>query len=136
MKRKIILVFTIFALLICLSGCSNPISNPTEDNTTYKIEYGYVSRSTYETVREYISNCSETNYSNIVSTRDYLVDNTIDGYGWETDITINQIKEYLLSNGFSNYETEEAIKFLKEVGNNIVFYGTNKSIVLWIYATK
>lgn len=138
MKRKIISVFTIFIVLICFLGCSNPSSSSTEDNTTYKIEVGVITNSTYTTATNRISNWTELSYSNIASLRNYLYNNTISDHAIETGITINEIKEFMLSKGFSNYETENEIKLIKEIGNDITFfetvYGNDKKA--WMYVTK
>ena len=138
MKRKIISVFTIFIVLICFLGCSNPSSSSTEDNTTYKIEVGVITNSTYTTATNRISNWTELSYSNIASLRNYLYNNTISDHAIETGITINEIKEFMLSKGFSNYETENEIRLIKEIGNDIAFfetvYGNDKKA--WMYVTK
>ena len=51
---------------------------------------------------------------------------------------INEIKEFMLSKGFSNYETENEIRLIKEIGNDIAFfetvYGNDKKA--WMYVTK
>ena len=138
MKRKIISVFTIFVVLICFLGCSNLSSSSTEDNTTYKVEVGVITNSTYTTAMNRISNWTELSYSNIASLRNYLYNNTISDHAIETGITINEIKEFMLSKGFSNYETENEIKLIKEIGNDIAFfetvYGNDKKA--WMYVTK
>lgn len=63
-----------------------------------------------------ISNWTELSYSNIASLRNYLYNNTISDHAIETGITINEIKEFMLSKGFSNYESENDIRLIKERG--------------------
>ena len=137
MKRKIILGFVIFMILTCFLGCSNPSIIPTEE-TSYKVEAGVITNSTYRTACNRIQDWDEINYSKIASIRNYLYDNTISGHEIRTDVSLNEIKEYLLSHGFSKYETDSEIKFLKENGNEIAFfeyrYGNDKKV--WVYATK
>lgn len=145
MKRKIILVFTIFVVLNLFLGCSNPSSIPTEDyrvevdNTLYyKAECGTITNSTYRAAWNRASNWDKLSYSNIASLRNYLYHNTISDHAIETGVTINEIKEFMLSHGFSNYETECFIETLKEIGNNMAFfesaYGNDK--IFWAYVTK
>lgn len=141
MKRKIILVFTIFVVLNLFLGCSNPSSLSTSSiskEKTYKVESGVITYSTYRTACNRASNWTEPNYSKIASIRNYCMNNTISDHTVETGVTINEIKEFLLSHGFSKLETENAIKFIKENGNDIAFfeyrYGNDK--VVWIYVTE
>ena len=70
MKKKFIGLVSIVGILICFASCSNPASS--EDNTTYKIEVGVVSNSTYNTALSKITYWSEVSYSNIASLRLYL----------------------------------------------------------------
>ncbi|QTQ13376.1 hypothetical protein HRQ91_02300 [Treponema parvum] len=135
-KRKVVVLFAIIISLVGFISCSDPSSS--EDNTIYKVEVGAVSNSTYNTAINKISNWSEVNYMNIASLRLYLFNNTISDYGSQTGITLSEIREFLLSHGFSNYKTNIQIENLKTVGNNIIFfyhaYDSNKTI--WMYITK
>ena len=82
MKRKVVVLFSIIISLVGFISCSDPSSS--EDNTTYKVEAGAVSNSTYNTALNKISNWSEVNYMNIASLRLYLFNNTISDYGSQT----------------------------------------------------
>lgn len=136
MKKKLFGLISIVGILIFLGSCSNPSSS--DDFTTYKVEFGVITNSTYTTAMNRISNWTELSYSNIASLRNYLYNNTISDHAIETGITINEIKEFMLSKGFSNYETENEIRLIKEIGNDIAFfetvYGNDKKA--WMYVTK
>lgn len=47
MKRKIVGVVYLVTVLFAFIGCSNPTSS--DDYTTYKVEVGVISNSTYNT---------------------------------------------------------------------------------------
>ena len=136
MKKKLFGLISIVGILIFLGSCSNPSSS--DDFTTYKVEFGVITNSTYTTAMNRISNWTELSYSNIASLRNYLYNNTISDHAIETGITINEIKEFMLSKGLSNYETENEIRLIKEIGNDIAFfetvYGNDKKA--WMYVTK
>lgn len=140
--KKIISVFASLLVLICFFSCSNPSSIQTEDTSyrvqLYKVETGVITNSTYNTACNKISKWTEINYLKIVSIRNYLYDNTISGHTIETGVTINEIKEFMLSHGYSQREAEDGIKFIKEIGNDIGFfeyrYGDDKKV--WIYVTE
>lgn len=134
MKRRL-LFLVLLTISICLIGCSNSLS---EEPTTYKIEIGVISNSTYNDAMTRISNWSEASYSNIASLRLYLYNNTISDHEVQTGVSIGEIREFLLSRGMSNYETNSEIELLKTVGNDIVFaeQATDSTKKVWIYATK
>ena len=140
MKRKIILGFVVFMILTCFLGCSNPSNIPTEEHKTqlYKVEFGIITNQTYKTAMNTSSSWTELSYSKVASLRNYLYDNTISDYEVTTDVTLNEIKAFLLQHSASNYEAESIIETIKENGNYIVFfrcaYGDDKKI--WAYATK
>lgn len=136
MKKRIIIVFSIFAVLFCLSSCSN--SSSSDDYTTYKIEIGVVSNSTYSTALSRISGWTGVSYSNIAALRLYLYNNTISNHDVQTGVSIDEIKSFLLSKGMSNYEVASEIELLNRVGNNIIFgeYAIDSTKKVWIYATK
>lgn len=127
-------------VLICFFSCSNTSSISTEDYGVqlYKVEMGVITNSTYRTACSRIQNWTEITYSKIASIRNYLYDNTISDHAIETGVTINEIKEFMISHSFSNYETENEIKFIKENRNDIVFleyrYGNDKKV--WVYITE
>ena len=126
MKRKNILGFVVFMILTCFLGCSNPSTIPTEEHKTqlYKVESGLITNQTYKAAMNMASNWTEFSYSKIASVRGYLYDKTIpSSHEIITGISLNEIKEFLLQHNSSNYEAECIIENLKEVGNNIVFFG-------------
>lgn len=137
MKRKIFKMFAVLAFLLCFVGCSDS-SSTDEDSATYKIEAGVISNSTYTTAMNKISYWSEFSYSNIASLRLYLYNNTISDHEVQTGITLSEIKDFLLSKGMSNYETNTEIGALKTIGNDIAFFehATDSSKKIWMYATK
>ena len=136
MKKKFIGLVSIVGILICFASCSNPAAS--EDNTTYKIEVGVVSNSTYNTALSKITYWSEVSYSNIASLRLYLYNNTISDHEVQTGVTIDEIRDFLLSKGMSNYEANTEIETLKTIGNDIVFgeHATDSTKKVWMYATK
>lgn len=81
---------------------------------------------------------SEANYSNIASLRLYLYNNTISDHEVQTGVTIDEIKDFLLSKGMSNYEANTEIELLKTIGNNILFgeHATDTTKKVWMYVTK
>lgn len=85
-----------------------------------------------------ISYWSEANYSNIASLRLYLYNNTISDHEVQTGVTIDEIKDFLLSKGMSNYEANTEIELLKTIGNNILFgeHATDTTKKVWMYVTK
>lgn len=136
MKRKIIGIVCLVTVLFAFIGCSNPASS--DDSTTYKVEVGVISNSTYNTALSKISYWSEVSYSNIASLRLYLYNNTISDHGIQTNVSISEIKDFLLSKGMSNYEAKSEIEVLKTIGNDIVFceHATDSNKKVWMYATK
>lgn len=137
MRRKTIYLFVFISVLICMSSCSNPASS-SEDSITYKVEVGVISNSTYTTAMNRISNWTELTYSNISSLRLYLYNNTISDHAIQTGITRNEIRDFMSQKGFSNYEVEQEMELLKQIGNDIAFfetiYGNDKKA--WMYITK
>lgn len=143
MKRKIMLGFAIFLILTCFLSCSNPQipSVPTEEHKVqlYKVEFGLITKQIYKDANNIASNWTELSYSKIASLRGYLYDNTISSsYEIITDVTLNEIKEFLLQHNSSNYEAELIIETIKENGNYIVFFSTvyGDDKIAWAYATK
>ena len=140
MKRKIVLGFVVFMILTCFLGCSNPSTIPTEEHKTqlYKVEFGIITNQTYRTANNTASNWTELSYSKVASLRNYLYDNTISDYEVTTDVTLNEIKAFLLQQSASNYEAESIIETIKENGNYIVFfeYAYDDGKKVWAYATK
>lgn len=137
MKRKIIGLLVCAIVFICCIGCSNE-SDSDEDSATYKVEVGVVSNATYTTAMNTIAYWSEVSYANIASLRLYLYNNTISDHEVQTGISLSEIKDFLLSKGMSNYETNSEIDVLKNIGNDIVFceHATDTTKKVWLYATK
>lgn len=136
MKKKLFGLISIVGILIFFGSCSNPSSS--DDFTTYKVEVGVVSNSTYNTALREISYWSKATYSNIASLRLYLYNNTISDHEVQTGVTIDEIKDFLLSKGMSNYEANTEIEMLKTIGNDILFgeHATDSTKKVWMYVTK
>lgn len=85
-----------------------------------------------------ISGWSEVSYANIASLRLYLYNNTISDHEILTGVSIEEIKDFLLSRGMSNYEANSEIELLKTIGNDIVFaeHATDSTKKVWMYSTK
>ncbi|MBR3605929.1 MAG: hypothetical protein IKL52_07865 [Candidatus Gastranaerophilales bacterium] len=64
--------------------------------------------------------------------------NTISDHEVQTGVTIDEIKDYLLSKGMSNYEANTEIELLKTIGNDILFgeHATDSTKKVWMYVTK
>ena len=135
MKRRIIF-FTLFTICICFIGCNNSLSD--EVPQTYKVEIGVIANSTYNNAMSRISGWSEVSYANIASLRLYLYNNTISDHEILTGVSIEEIKDFLLSRGMSNYEANSEIELLKTIGNDIVFaeHATDSTKKVWMYSTK
>lgn len=136
MKRKITALFVIISLIGFIS-CSNQTSSD-EDYTTYKVEVGVISNSTYSVAMNTIHGWTEVTYSNIATLRLYLYDNTISDHAIQTGITLSEIREFLLSKDFSNQEANTEIEGLKTIGNDILFfeYALDSNKTFWMYITK
>ena len=118
MKRKIILGFVVFMVLTCFLSCSNPSTIPTEEHEfqLYKVESGLITNQTYKAAMNMASSWTEFSYSKIASVRGYLYDNTIpSSHEIITGVSLNEIKDFLLSHNSSNYEAECIIENLIEV---------------------
>ena len=111
MKRKLFVLLAIAGICFGIMSCSNPSSS--DDYTTYKVEVGVISQSTYNTALSKISYWGEVSYSNIASLRLYLYNNTISDHEVQTNVSLSEIKDFLLSKGMSNYEVESEINVLK-----------------------
>ena len=113
MKRKLFALFAVIWIAsLSFIGCSDSSSD--DDYTTYKAEVGVISNSTYNTAMNKISYWSDFTYSNVASLRLYLYNNTLSDHEIKTGITIEEIREFLLSKGFSNYEVSNEIDLLKK----------------------
>ena len=140
--KKIISVFASLLVLICFFSCSNPSSIQTEDTSyrvqLYRVESGVITKSTYNTAWDKISEWTNLSYSNCASLRNYLLHNTISDYTNVNDVTINEIKRELKSHGMSNREVEDVIKEIEETGNTILFCNTiyGDGTKGWIYITE
>ena len=137
MKRKFFGLIAIIGILVSLIGCSNSSSSD-DDYTTYKVEVGVISNSTYTTALNQITYWSEVSYSNIASLRLYLYNNTVSDHEIQNNVSIDEIKDFLLSKGMSNYEANSEIEVLKTIGNDIVFgeHATDSNKKVLMYATK
>ena len=137
MKRKFLGLFTIIWIVsLGFIGCSDSSSD--DDYTTYKAEVGVISNSTYNKAVTKISYWNDFTYSNVASLRLYLYNNTLSDHEIQTGITIEEIRDFLLSKDFSNYEVSNEIDLLKKVGNDIAFFehATDSSKKARMYVTK
>lgn len=133
MKRKIISVFTIFVVLVCFLGCSNP-SNSTGH---YKIEMGVITYSTSATVVNRISNSDTLSYLEIKKIRNYLLTNTISNHNLITSVSIDEIKGIMLAHGISSCKVESTIKNVNEYGISIgIFEHYENDKIIWTYITQ
>ena len=137
MRRNLLGLFTIIWIVsLGFIGCSDSSSD--DDYTTYKAEVGVISNSTYDAAMTKISYWNDFTYSNVASLRLYLYNNTLSDHEIQTGITLEEIRDFLLSKGFSNYEVSNEIDLLKKVGNDIAFFehATDSSKKVWMYVTK
>lgn len=136
MKRKIVGVVYLVTVLFAFIGCSNPTSS--DDYTTYKVEVGVISNSTYNTAMNKISAIYEPSYSAVSSIRTYLMNNRISDHAIQMDVTLDEVREFYLSKGFSSYEVKNEIEFLESIGNDIAFFehATDSNKKVWMYVTK
>ena len=53
-------------------------------------------------------------------------------------VTLDEVREFYLSKGFSSYEVKNEIEFLESIGNDIAFFehATDSSKKVWMYVTK
>ena len=102
MRRKLLGLFTIIWIVsLGFIGCSDSSSD--DDYTTYKAEVGVISNSTYDAAMTKISYWNDFTYSNVASLRLYLYNNTLSDHEIQTGITLEEIRDFLLSKGFDKF---------------------------------
>lgn len=140
MKRKYFYIFFISFILAVFIGCSNADddSSDSSGNITYKVEAGVISNETYYSALNQIASITTPSYYAVSSVRLYLMNNTISNHEIQNNVSLEEIRSFMLSKGFSNYEASSEIEFLKTYGNNIAFFthATDSSKKVWMYVTK
>ena len=134
--KKIFSLFFILALLLCvLTGCDDSASSSEE---IYKIEFGAITKDTYNTAMDKLQNIKNINYNEINSIRNYLYQNTLSDYEIVKNVYSVDIEEFIKSRGFSDYQISTEMNFLEKNGNDILFFehaiDANKRV--WMYITK
>lgn len=138
MKNFFITFITALVFAFSFIGCSNP-SNSTP-TTTYKIEIGVVSNSTYTTAFSMASSYgANITHENIKTIRNYLYQNTTSNYDNSTkDVTKDEIRNFLTQHGMTTVQANAEIACLETLGNDIAFfeYVYSSSSKVWMYAEK
>lgn len=138
MKKFFITFITALAFVFSFIGCSNP-SNSTP-TTTYKIEIGVVSNSTYTTAFSMASSYgANITHENIITIRNYLYQNTTSNYDNSTKgVTKDEIRNFLTQHGMTTVQANAEIACLETLGNDIAFfeYVYSSSSKVWMYAEK
>ena len=138
MKKFFITIITTLVFAFSFIGCSNP-SNSTP-TTTYKIEIGVVSNSTYTTAFSMaLSYGANITHENIKTIRDYLYQNTTSNYDNSTKgVTKDEIRDFLTQYGMTTVQANAEIACLETLGNDIAFleYAYSSSSKFWMYAEK
>ena len=138
MKKFFITFITSLVFAFSFIGCSNP-SNSTP-TTTYKIEIGVVSNSTYTTAFSMASSYgANITHENMKTIRDYLYQNTTSNYDNSTKgVTKDEIRDFLTQHGMTTVQANAEIACLETLGNDIAFfeYTYSSSSKVWMYAKK
>ncbi len=138
MKKFFITFITALVFAFSFIGCSNP-SNSTP-TTTYKIEIGVVSNSTYTTAFSMASSYgANITHENIITIRNYLYQNTTSNYDNSTKgVTKDEIRNFLTQHGMTTVQANAEIACLETLGNDIAFfeYVYSSSSKVWMYAEK
>ena len=66
------------------------------------------------------------------------MNNTISDHAIQMGVTLDEVREFYLSKGFSSYEVKNEIEFLESIGNDIAFFehATDSKKKVWMYVTK
>ena len=138
MKKFFITFITALVFAFSFIGCSNP-SNSTP-TTTYKIEIGVVSNSTYTTAFSMASSYgANITHENIKTIRNYLYQNTTSNYDNSTKgVTKDEIRVFLTQHGMTTVQANAEIACLETLGNDIAFfeYVYSSSSKVWMYDEK
>lgn len=138
MKKFYLSLITIFLLAFNFVGCSNPSNSP--PTTTYKIEVGVVSNSTYNTAWSMATSYgANITHDKLKTIRDYLYQNTTSNYDNSTKgVTKDEIRDFLTQHGMTTVQANAEIACLETLGNDIAFfeYAYLYSSTVWMYAEK
>ena len=138
MKKFFITFITTLVFAFSFIGCSNP-SNSTP-TTTYKIEIGVISNSTYTTAFSMASSYgTNITHENMKTIRDYLYQNTTSNYDNSTKgVTKDEIRVFLTQHGMTTVQANAEIACLETLGNDIAFfeYVYSSSSKVWMYDEK
>lgn len=134
MKFKLSIICSLFLAVLLITGCSEP----EENEATYRVEIGAVSKTTFQTAWNKLTAITVPSYSAIYQVRVYLYNNTLSDHATESNVPESEIKDLMISRGFSNYETSSELNFLKQNGNDIVFFehASDSNKMVWMYLTK
>ncbi len=140
MKKFFITFITTLVFAFSFIGCSNPSDSTPTTTTTYKIEFGVVSNSTYTTAVSMASSYgANITHENMKTIRDYLDQNTTSNdYDSTTGVTKDKIRDFLTQHGMTAVQANAEIACLETLGNDIAFfeYADSSSSKVWMYAEK
>ena len=134
MKKLFIILLAILGLfsLTCCASLPTPITE------TYLVESGVITDQTYNTARNTMKSWTVLNYQEVALLRDYLHTNTVSDYSAQEAVTMNAIKQFLLTQDPSGYKAKKEIEFLKRNGYDIIFFDhrEGKGKKIWMSAAK
>lgn len=134
MKKLFIILLAVLGLF-SLTYCA---SLPTPITETYLVESGVITDQTYNTARNTMKSWTVLNYQEVALLRDYLHTNTVSDYSAQEAVTMNAIKQFLLTQDPSCYKAKKEIEFLKRNGYDIIFFDhrEGKGKKIWMSAAK
>lgn len=131
MKKLFIILLAVLGLfsLTCCASLPTPITE------TYLVESGVITGQTYTTARSTMTSWTEPSYQEVALLRDYLHNNTVSDYSAQEAVTMNAIKQFLLTQGPG---AKKEIEFLKRNGYDIIFFNhrEGKDKKIWMSITK
>ena len=134
MKKLFIILLAVLGLfsLTCCASLPTPITE------TYLVESGVITDQTYNTARNTMKSWTVLNYQEVALLRDYLHTNTVSDYSAQEAVTMNAIKQFLLTQDPSGYKAKKEIEFLKRNGYDIIFFNhrEGKGKKIWMSAAK
>ena len=134
MKKLFIILLAVLGLfsLTCCASLPTPITE------TYLVESGVITDQTYNTARNTMKSWTVLNYQEVALLRDYLYTNTVSDYSAQEAVTMNAIKQFLLTQDPSGYKAKKEIELLKRNGYDIIFFNhrEGKGKKIWMSAAK
>lgn len=134
MKKLFVILLAVLGLfsLTCCASLPTPITE------TYLVESGVITDQTYNTARNTIKSWTVLNYQEVALLRDYLHTNTVSDYSAQEAVTMNAIKQFLLTQDPSGYKAKKEIEFIKRNGYDIIFFDhrEGKGKKIWMSAAK